>query len=88
MRKDIEINKISLKLFYEDENDYNNINFILDSMEKENMILSWSIDDNKEYEISYLDNTDRKFILDIIRGINKNLGFKTVTYKEKATLIF
>ena len=90
MKKQIEINKISLKLFYAKEKDYHNIDIILNSMEKENIILSWSMDDKKEYEISYLehDNIDRRFILDIIENINKNLGFKTVTYKEKATLIF
>ena len=88
MKKQIEINKISLSLFYAEEKDYKDINTILNAMEKENIILSWSLD-NKEYDISYLehDNIDRRFILDIIKNINENLGFKTVTYKEKATLI-
>ncbi len=87
MKKQIEVNKINLNVFYAGKEDYNKINIILNDMEKENIILSWSID-NKEYEITYLDNMDKKFILDIIESINKNLGFKTVTYKEKATLIF
>lgn len=87
MKKQIQVNKIDLKLFYAGTKDYHNLDIILNDMEKENIILSWS-ENNKEYEITYLDNMDKKFILDIIESINKNLGFKTVTYKEKATLIF
>lgn len=87
MKKQIQVNKIDLKLFYAGKEDYHNLDIILNDMEKENIILSWS-ENNKEYEITYLDNMDKKFILDIIESINKNLGFKTVTYKEKATLIF
>lgn len=87
MKKQIEINKISLKLFYAKEKDYHNIDIILNSMEKENIILSWSMDDKKEYEISYLDHDYKDFILDTIES-NKKLGFKIVTYKEKATLNF
>ena len=88
MKKEIEINKIDLKVFYAEEKDYNNINILLNAMEKQNMILSWSINNEKEYEISYLNYDDRAFILDNLKTLNENLGFKMVTYKEKGLLTY
>ena len=88
MKKEIEINKIDLKVFYAKEEDYNNINILLNAMEKQNMILSWSINNEKEYEISYLNHDDRSFILDNIETLNENLGFRITTYKEKGLVIY
>jgi hypothetical protein len=88
MKKEIEINKIDLKVFYAEEKDYNNINILLNAMEKQNMILSWSINNEKEYEISYLNHDDRTFILDNLKTLNENLGFRTTTYKEKGLLTY
>ena len=88
MRKEIEINKIDLKVFYAEEKDYNNINILLNAMEEHNIILSWSINNEKEYEISYLNHDDRTFILDNLRTLNENLGFRTTTYKEKGLLTY
>ena len=88
MKKQIEINKIDLKVFYAEEEDYNNINILLNAMENENIILSWSINNEKEYEISYLNHNDKIFILDNIETLNENLGFKMTTYKEKGFLTY
>lgn len=88
MKKEIEINKIDLKVFYAEEKDYNNINILLNAMEKQNMILSWSINNEKEYEISYLNHDDRTFILDNLKTLNENLGFRTTCYKEKGLLTY
>lgn len=88
MRKEVEINKIDLKVFYAEEKDYNNINILLNAMEKQNMILSWSVNNEKEYEISYLNHDDRIFILDNLKTLNENLGFKMTSYKEKGLLTY
>ena len=88
MKKEIEVNKIDLKVFYAEEKDYNNINILLNAMENENIILSWNINDNNEYEISYLNNRDKIFILDNIETLNENLGFKMTSYKEKGLLTY
>ena len=88
MKKEIEINKIDLKVFYAEEEDYNNINILLNAMENENIILSWSINNEKEYEISYLNHNDKIFILDNIETLNENLGFKMTSYKEKGFLTY
>ena len=88
MKKEVEINKIDLKVFYAEEEDYNNINILLNAMENENIILSWSINNEKEYEISYLNHNDKIFILDNIETLNENLGFKMTSYKEKGFLTY
>lgn len=102
MKKQIEINKISLSLFYAKEKHYKNINAILDSLENGDIILSWNLNDDKEYDISYLNSNDKDFILELIEKANKvvfqgckpielkkcEVGMKYITYKEKATLIF
>ena len=88
MRKEVEINKIDLKVFYAEEKDYNNINILLNAMEKENIILSWSINNEKVYSISYLNQNDKIFILDNIETLNENLGFKMTSYKEKGFLTY
>ena len=85
MRKEIEVNKINLKVFYAKEKDYSKINSLLNAMEEENIILSWNIDHNNEYDISYLDHNNKDFILDTIES-NKKLGFKMISYKEKGIL--
>ncbi len=88
MKKEININKIDLKVFYAEEKDYKNINTILNAMEEENIILSWNINNEKEYEISYLNHNDKIFILDNIETLNENLGFKMTSYKEKGLLTY
>ena len=88
MKKEININKIDLKVFYAEEKDYNNINILLNALEEENIILSWNINNEKEYEISYLNNRDKIFILDNIETLNENLGFKMTSYKEKGLLTY
>lgn len=102
MKKQIEINKISLSLFYAKEKHYENINAILNAMENDEIILSWNLDNNKEYDISYLNSNNKDFILELIEKANKvtfqgckpielekcEVGMKITTYKEKATLIF
>ena len=88
MKKQIEINKIDLKVFYAEEKDYHKINTILNAMEEENIILSWNINNEKEYEISYLNNRDKIFILDNIETLNEKLGFKMTSYKEKGLLTY
>ena len=88
MKKEIEINKIDLKVFYAEEKDYNNINILLNAMEEQNMILSWTVNNEKEYEISYLNYNDRTFILDNLKTLNENLGFKMASYKEKGFLTY
>lgn len=88
MKKEININKIDLKVFYAEEKDYNNINTILNAMEEENIILSWNINNKKEYEISYLNHNDKIFILDNIETLNEKLGFKMTSYKEKGLLTY
>ena len=88
MKKEIDINKIDLKVFYAEEKDYHEINTILNAMEEENIILSWNINNEKEYEISYLNHNDKIFILDNIETLNENLGFKMTSYKEKGLLTY
>ena len=88
MKKEIEINKIDLTVFYAEEKDYHEINTILNAMEEENIILSWNINNEKEYEISYLNHNDKIFILDNIETLNENLGFKMTSYKEKGFLTY
>lgn len=88
MKKEININKIDLKVFYAEEKDYHEINTILNAMEEENIILSWNINNEKEYEISYLNHNDKIFILDNIETLNENLGFKMTSYKEKGLLTY
>lgn len=88
MRKEVEINKIDLKVFYAEEKDYKAINTILNAMEEENIILSWNINNEKEYEISYLNHDNKIFILDNIETLNENLGFKMTSYKEKGLLTY
>lgn len=88
MKKEININKIDLKVFYAEEKDYKAINSLLNAMEEENIILSWNINNKKEYEISYLNHNDKIFILDNIETLNENLGFKMTTYKEKGFLTY
>jgi hypothetical protein len=88
MKKEIEINKIDLKVFYAEEKDYNNINILLNAMEEQNIILSWTVNNEKEYSISYLNHDDKIFILDNIETLNENLGFKMATYKEKGLLTY
>ena len=88
MKKEIEVNKIDLKVFYAEEKDYKAINTILNAMEEENIILSWNINNEKEYEISYLNHDDKIFILDNIETLNENLGFKMTSYKEKGFLTY
>ena len=88
MKKEININKIDLKVFYAEEKDYNNINILLNALENENIILSWNINDNNEYEISYLNHNDKIFILDNIETLNEKLGFKMTSYKEKGFLTY
>ena len=88
MRKEVEINKINLKVFYAEEVDYHKINTLLNAMEEENIILSWNINNEKEYEISYLNHNDKIFILDNIETLNENLGFKMTSYKEKGFLTY
>ena len=88
MKKEININKIDLKVFYAEEKDYNNINILLNALEEENIILSWNINNEKEYEISYLNNRYKIFILDNIETLNENLGFKMTSYKEKGLLTY
>ena len=88
MKKEIEVNKIDLKVFYAEEKDYHEINTILNAMEEENIILSWNINNEKEYEISYLNHNDKIFILDNIETLNENLGFKMTSYKEKGLLTY
>ena len=87
-KKEIEINKIDLTVFYAEEKDYHEINTILNAMEEENIILSWNINNEKEYEISYLNHDDKIFILDNIETLNENLGFKMTSYKEKGLLTY
>ena len=88
MKKEININKIDLKVFYAEEKDYHKINTVLNAMEEENIILSWNINNEKEYEISYLNNRDKIFILDNIETLNENLGFKMTSYKEKGLVTY
>ena len=88
MKKEININKIDLKVFYAEEKDYHEINTILNAMEEENIILSWNINNEKEYEISYLNHNDKIFILDNIETLNENLGFKMTSDKEKGLLTY
>ena len=88
MKKEIEVNKIDLTVFYAEEKDYKNINTILNAMEEENIILSWNINNEKEYEISYLNHNDKIFILDNIETLNENLGFRMTSYKEKGFLTY
>lgn len=88
MKKEIEINKIDLTVFYAEEKDYHEINTILNAMEEENIILSWNINNEKEYEISYLNHNDKIFILDNIETLNENLGFRMTSYKEKGFLTY
>ena len=88
MKKEIEINKIDLTVFYAEEKDYKAINTILNAMEEENIILSWNINNEKEYEISYLNHNDKIFILDNIETLNENLGFRMTSYKEKGFLTY
>ena len=88
MKKEININKIDLKVFYAEEKDYHEINTILNAMEEENIILSWNINNEKEYEISYLNHNDKIFILDNIETLNEKLGFKMTSYKEKGFLTY
>ena len=88
MKKEIEVNKIDLTVFYAEEKDYHEINTILNAMEEENIILSWNINNEKEYEISYLNHNDKIFILDNIETLNENLGFKMTSYKEKGFLTY
>lgn len=88
MKKEIEINKMDLKVFYAEEVDYHKINTLLNAMEEENIILSWNINNENEYEISYLNHNDKIFILDNIETLNENLGFKMTTYKEKGFLTY
>ena len=88
MKKEIEINKIDLKVFYAEEKDYNNINILLNAMEEQNIILSWTVNNDNEYEISYLNHNDKMFILDNIETLNENLGFKMTNYKEKGFLTY
>jgi len=88
MKKEIEINKIDLKVFYAEEKDYNNINILLNAMEEQNIILSWTVNNEKEYNISYLNHDDKIFILDNIETLNENLGFKMASYKEKGILTY
>lgn len=88
MKKEININKIDLKVFYAEEKDYKAINSLLNAMEEENIILSWNINNKKEYEISYLNHNDKIFILDNIETLNENLGFKMTSYKEKGFLTY
>lgn len=88
MKKEIEVNKIDLKVFYAEEKDYKAINTILNAMEEENIILSWNINNEKEYEISYLNHNDKIFILDNIETLNENLGFRMTSYKEKGFLTY
>ena len=88
MKKEININKIDLKVFYAEEKDYHEINTILNAMEEENIILSWNINNEKEYEISYLNHNDKIFILDNIETLNENLGFRMTSYKEKGFLTY
>lgn len=88
MKKEIDINKINLKVFYAEEKDYKAINTILNAMEEENIILSWNIDNNNEYEITYLNHNDKIFILDNIETLNENLGFRMTSYKEKGLLTY
>lgn len=87
-KKEVEINKIDLKVFYAEEKDYNNINILLNAMEEQNIILSWTVNNDNEYEISYLNHNDKIFILDNIETLNENLGFKMATYKEKGLLTY
>lgn len=88
MKKEIEVNKIDLTVFYAEEKDYHEINTILNAMEEENIILSWNINNEKEYEISYLNHNDKIFILDNIETLNENLGFRMTSYKEKGFLTY
>nr|DAL24078.1 MAG TPA_asm: hypothetical protein [Caudoviricetes sp.] len=88
MKKEININKIDLKVFYAEEKDYKDINIILNALEEHNIILSWSINNEKEYEISYLNHNDKIFILDNIETLNEKLGFKMTSYKEKGFLTY
>ncbi len=88
MKKEIEINKIDLKVFYAEEKNYNNINILLNAMEEQNIILSWTVNNEKEYNISYLNHDDKIFILDNIETLNENLGFKMASYKEKGILTY
>ena len=88
MKKEININKIDLKVFYAEKKDYHEINTILNAMEEENIILSWNINNEKEYEISYLNHNDKIFILDNIETLNENLGFRMTSYKEKGFLTY
>lgn len=87
-KKEVEINKIDLKVFYAEEKDYNNINILLNAMEEQNIILSWTVNNDNEYEISYLNHNDKMFILDNIETLNENLGFKMTSYKEKEFLTY
>lgn len=87
-KKEVEINKIDLKVFYAEEKDYNNINILLNAMEEQNIILSWTVNNDNEYEISYLNHNDKIFILDNIETLNENLGFKMASYKEKGLLTY
>ena len=87
-KKEVEINKIDLKVFYAEEKDYNNINILLNAMEEQNIILSWTINNEKEYSISYLNHNDKIFILDNIETLNENLGFKMASYKERGLLTY
>ena len=87
-KKEVEINKIDLKVFYAEEKDYNNINILLNAMKEQNMILSWTVNNEKEYEISYLNYDNRTFILDNLKTLNENLGFRLTNYKEKGLLTY
>ena len=88
MKKEININKIDLKVFYAEEKDYNNINILLNALEEHNIVLSWNINNENEYEISYLNHNDKIFILDNIETLNENLSFRMTSYKEKGFLTY
>ena len=40
-------------------------------MEEQNIILSWTVNNEKEYNISYLNHDDKIFILDNIETLNE-----------------
>lgn len=88
MKKEVEINKIDLKVFYGDEEDYKTIYIILNAMEEENIILSW-YKDNDIYEISYLNHDYKNVILENIKTLaNEKLGYRTTCYKERGILTY
>ena len=101
MKKEVEINKMDIKVFYAKDKHYKNIDFILENMERANLILGWTRN-NDTYEISYLYHDDKDFILECIEKVNRvefqgckpiekeksEVGLRMTSYKEKATLIF